>query len=471
MMVLLLLLTTISISLAAGLIEWQQRNYSSLRFDSLDFHPPSIADISDTERQLNDLKSWVYGATNSRGEILFSERKILEKNPQTILNLIKQSIVSLSERQSFRQLPAYNRVADAALDHITKLTELITVVGPNDAILAENVNRLIRSLTLDFLQWRQFHEIGFVEDEIAFNEFKEKTNQLFYLILVLIFIITVPVTIIFIRRINTTLTQLESTQNKLSKLTQTLESKVEERTKEISQIQDQLIRNERLAALGQLTGTVSHELRNPLGTINTSLFTLRNKFKLENIDAAKSVDRIERSVKRCDDIVEDLLQYSRVQELHLELIDFEEWIMGILGGYKNRPGLSIEYEIEPVGVIKFDSHRLRRVFINLFDNAVRAMSIKNEITPGSILKLKITSDKLGISIAVFDNGSGISDDDLPHIFEPLFSTHAFGIGLGLPTVSQILEHHGGTINVDTSVKEGACFRCWLPYENVKEEVQ
>ena len=331
------------------------------------------------------------------------------------------------------------------------------------------LKNIISSLSLDLLQWQRMHEIDFVQDEIAFNDFKDKTNQLFYVILILLGIISIPLVILFVRRINLTLHQIEVTQNELFTLNGELENRVEQRTQELSEIQETLVRNERLAALGQLTGTVSHELRNPLGTITTSLFTLRNKLQTHNIDADKILDRVDRNIKRCDAIVEDLLQYSRIQALHLELLDFEAWFEEIINDYKYLEDLMIHNEIEPIGIIKFDPHRLRRVFINLLDNAVRAMSVNNKIIPGSGIWVKVASEQSGVLISITDNGSGIPAGEVSRIFEPLFSTYAFGVGLGLPTALQIMEQHGGTVYLDTDVHEGASFCCWLPYSLVKKE--
>ena len=469
MMVLLFLLITVSISLAVGLIIWQQNRYASLRITSLAFHPQSITEISDTNDHLNDLKSWAARVTGKQGEILLKGRRILGENPLAILSLIEQHILLLRNLQSARKIDKYNRVADRALNHVRGLTQLITPDYPDKTIQAINLDRQVSSLSLDLLQWRRMHEIDFVQDEIVFNDFKDQINQLFYVILILLLIISIPLAILFVRRINLTLHHIELTQNELFTLNGELENRVEQRTQELSEIQETLVRNERLAALGQLTGTVSHELRNPLGTITTSLFTLRHKLQTHNIDVDKILDRVDRNIKRCDAIVEDLLQYSRIQALHLELFDFEPWIEEIINDYKCLEDLTVHDEIESIGVIKFDPHRLRRVFINLLDNAVRAMSINNKITPGSSIWVKVASDKSGVLMSITDNGSGVPPGEVAHIFEPLFSTHAFGVGLGLPTALQIMEQHGGTIYLDTDVHDGACFRCWLPYSLVKKD--
>ena len=469
MMVLLFFLITVSISLAVGLIIWQQNRYASLRITSLAFHPQSITELSDTDDHLNDLKIWVVRVTDNQGEILLKERRILGEHPLEIISLIEQHILFLRNRQSAMKIDKYNRVADRALNHVRRLTQLITPDYPDKTIQAINLDRQISSLSLDLLQWRRMHEIDFVQDEIVFNDFKDQINQLFYVILILLGIISIPLVILFVRRINLTLHQIEVTQNELFTLNGELENRVEQRTQELSEIQETLVRNERLAALGQLTGTVSHELRNPLGTITTSLFTLRNKLQTHNIDADKILDRVDRNIKRCDAIVEDLLQYSRIQALHLELLDFEAWFEEIINDYKYLEDLMIHNEIEPIGIIKFDPHRLRRVFINLLDNAVRAMSVNNKIIPGSGIWVKVASEQSGVLISITDNGSGIPAGEVSRIFEPLFSTYAFGVGLGLPTALQIMEQHGGTVYLDTDVHEGASFCCWLPYSLVKKE--
>ncbi len=469
MMVLLFLLLVVLVFISVGLIIWQQDRYALLRIDSLEFHPQSITEISDAKEHLNKLQSWADKAANKQGEIFLDKRKIMGSNPLAILALIKQHISLLLKRQSPRKKENYDLVANRALAHIDSLSQLLTPNVLGKTVSFTEVIRKIRGLSIDLAQWRRLHEIDYVKDEIIFSEFKNKTNQFFYIILVILFLITTPLAILFVRRINLALHHIEDTQEQLSELNQTLEMRVEQRTHEIEKMQDSLVRNERLAALGKLTGTVSHELRNPLGTITTSLFTLRNKLQGQAIDVNKVIDRIERNIKRCDDIVEDLLQYSRIQELHLESLAFEPWFEEIVNEYKQREGLRIYLEMENIGDVKFDPHRLRRVFINLFDNAIRVMSINNKISPGSVIWIKVFAENSGVLISITDTGSGVAVDIRDHIFEPLFSTHAFGVGLGLSIVRQIIEQHGGTIELDSSVSEGACFRCWLPKIAVKRD--
>ena len=113
-----------------------------------------------------------------------------------------------------------------------------------------------------------------------------------------------------------------------------LEEIVKERTKELREAQSELVRSERMATLGQLTATVSHELRNPLGTIRTSVFTLSNRIKDYDPKLKKNIERIERNIIRCDNIITELLDYSRIRALQHEKTNLSAWIANILEDIK-----------------------------------------------------------------------------------------------------------------------------------------
>jgi signal transduction histidine kinase len=252
--------------------------------------------------------------------------------------------------------------------------------------------------------------------------------------------------------------ELASTLNQMS---HDLELNIQQR----KQAEEELVRNERLAALGQLTGTVSHELRNPLGAMRTALAAIRKLMPDGEPMLVRSVEIVERSIVRCDNIVGDLLGYSRVRGLVREPTALDGWLAGLLDEYELPPGVTLRLDLETGAVPTFDRDRLRRVMINLLDNACQAMADEGDVVQDDeehllTVATRQTDGRAEISIA--DTGPGIPAELVDRIFEPLYSSKAFGVGLGLPIVKQIVEQHGGGIDLDSGVGSGTRFVIRLP---------
>jgi signal transduction histidine kinase len=228
---------------------------------------------------------------------------------------------------------------------------------------------------------------------------------------------------------------------------------------------ERLARQERLATLGQLAGTVGHELRNPLFAITNSLFVLREEIKDQTAGATRALARIDRNIERCNAIVSDLLDYARSRELHREEVEVDKWLAEMLDDYAVPGGVTLRRELVPAGAAMVDRNRFRQVMVNLLDNAAQAMT--DPAQTGSLAGLRqvtVRTEPGGpfVRIAVSDTGPGIAPDKLPKIFEPLFTTKSFGVGLGLPTVRHIVEEHGGTVDVTRRPGQGATFTICLP---------
>ncbi|WP_316977120.1 CHASE2 domain-containing protein [Shumkonia mesophila] len=245
-----------------------------------------------------------------------------------------------------------------------------------------------------------------------------------------------------------------------------LERRVEERTVELRAAQEQLLRSERLATLGQLTATVSHELRNPLGTIRSTAFVVR-----EILDHAggerltRALDRIERNVERCDRIIDELLEFTRDRPLAVQAVVVDDWLSEVLEGLSLPEGLHRRLDPGCAGeAVSFDPEALRRCVINLHENACHALNAKRQRAPDAELLLTIQTrlapDRLELRVA--DTGIGIKPDILPRVFEPLFSTKGFGVGLGLVIVRKIMQRHAGGIEISSVEGEGTQVLLWLP---------
>lgn len=257
------------------------------------------------------------------------------------------------------------------------------------------------------------------------------------------------------------ITELKQIEQELARLNAELEQRVEDRTAELRAAQAELVKNERLATLGQLTATVSHELRNPLGAMRTSMYVVEKKTDAEDQRLRASIDRVNRNITRCDQIIDELLDYTRIRDLDLRQTDLDRWLGAILDEQDTPSKVTVKRKFGTKGArIPFDSDRLRRAIVNVFENACHAAAACAHRKALVSIETSLRKDR--VQITVSDNGAGIPPEIREKIFEPLFSTKNFGVGLGLPTVRQIMEQHGGGIEIGEGRDGGAKFALWLP---------
>ena len=253
----------------------------------------------------------------------------------------------------------------------------------------------------------------------------------------------------------------------LASLNAELEARVEARTEELQEAQAELVKNERLATLGQLTATVSHELRNPLGAMRASMYVVEKRIGPADERVVNAIDRVNRNITRCDQIIDELLDYTRIRELRLQPTAIDNWLGGVLDEQPVPEGVKIRRKFGAPGLrVPADTDRLHRAVINIYENACQALTAPwqgaepPEKQKQVSVETRIREDRVEIIFA--DNGPGIPSELLEKVFEPLFSTKNFGVGLGLPTVYQIMRQHSGGITASPRRGGGARFALWLP---------
>jgi len=235
-------------------------------------------------------------------------------------------------------------------------------------------------------------------------------------------------------------------------------------------VQDESIKRGKLAQLGQLTATVAHEMRNPLGAVRTAAYLLERKIEGSGLNVDKQIERINSGIRRCDLIISELLDFARSKALTLKTVAVDEWIARTIEEEAKSLPPSIAITIEQgigSGAVAFDADRMRRVLVNLLSNAAEAMVGKGKemlSNPTANPEINVSSRLIDgrIEIIVQDNGPGISQENMKKILDPLFTTKSFGVGLGLPAVEKILEQHGGGLRIESNPGEGATFTAWFP---------
>lgn len=256
------------------------------------------------------------------------------------------------------------------------------------------------------------------------------------------------------KRLEEYATELESYRNHLQAL-------VEERTRELEITQKQLVLKERMAILGELTNVVSHELRNPLSTIRSSLFAIS-----ENLPAKpqkrldRALQRADRNVIRCVRIIDELLEYTRVREPEMVFLTLEECFEPILQGYDVPEGMVLNLNLTDSQKVSVDRELFRRSATNVMDNGFEAMSASGkDLTNRLTVSSRVSERRVEITFS--DSGTGIPAEDLERIFEPLYTTRPLGVGLGLTIARRNMEiQQGGAYASNHS--DGAAIVLWLP---------
>ena len=230
-----------------------------------------------------------------------------------------------------------------------------------------------------------------------------------------------------------------------------------------------LRRSESLAAVGQATTQVAHEIRNPLGSIRLGVSMLRDSESDQ--DALNTIELVERGIKHLNKLVVDVTQFSRQKELERSAVDLHESLERSIDLISERiveKNTTVEKQFAQRTIVgQWDPYQLRQVFVNVIANAVDASQENSEVLISTeLLPVETNGDGQPATrytrITIADNGKGMDKATRDRIFEPFFSTKKRGTGLGLAIVKQIVELHGGRISVDSELGKGSQFKIDLP---------
>lgn len=267
----------------------------------------------------------------------------------------------------------------------------------------------------------------------------------------------------------TSITSLKKTQRELEHYRHDLEQIIAERTKALESAQAELVKREKLAVLGQLTATVSHELRNPLGVIRSSNFYLQSKNRDKSQKTEKHFRRIDEQVTLCDTIVAELLEYTRGRSILVARQPMAPWMTEVVEQLQETKGVDIALTIpDDLPDLHHDREKMRRVLINVLDNAVQAVQEKmKEMQKRTeryrpVISVKTETGDDGVTICITDNGIGMNEETCRRAFEPLFTTRARGTGIGLANAKKIVEEHGGRIFLTSRTDQGTEMKIVLP---------
>ncbi|MGB2843432.1 MAG: ATP-binding protein [Candidatus Aminicenantaceae bacterium] len=231
-----------------------------------------------------------------------------------------------------------------------------------------------------------------------------------------------------------------------------------EDTTDRKEMQERLIRSEKLAVLGQLAGGVSHELRNPLGSIKNSAYFLNMALEKPEPEVKETLEILEREIATSERIISSLLDFARTKPSIKRKVNINNIIQDGLIRAKIPKNIKLTRKLDKeLPDILVDPDQLRQVFSNIILNAIQALHEGGKL----IIKSKTLSPKWAV-VSFKDTGSGISKDTMGKLFEPLFTTKAKGIGLGLAVTKTLIEGHGGTIDVESEVGKGSTFTVHLP---------
>jgi two-component system NtrC family sensor kinase len=268
-------------------------------------------------------------------------------------------------------------------------------------------------------------------------------------------------------------TALRESQLQLREAASTLEQKVKDRTLQLRAAEAEAAQREKLAAVGLLASGVAHEINNPLTGVLTFSHLLRQKMP-DGSAEAEDMDLVIRETKRCASIIRRLLDFARRKTPEMKFTDLNAMIHDVVRFIDRAAHLhdtAIEIDLDPgLPCVWVDEDQMKQVVMNMLVNAQHAterggsIAIRSRLCPAPSGTERGAEPGTMVEISIIDTGCGIPEQDLQRIFDPFFTSKGVGkgTGLGLSVSHGIVEAHGGTIKVESTVGKGSAFRVYLP---------
>ncbi|MCX5793797.1 MAG: ATP-binding protein [Elusimicrobia bacterium] len=261
--------------------------------------------------------------------------------------------------------------------------------------------------------------------------------------------------------------EIMSAKTELERLNRSLEHRVEARTRELKSAQDELIKKERLAAIGQMASVVGHEIRNPLAVINNSIYFIKTKL---NAAAAasptavpmepkviKHISIIESEIRQANGIIDEILGFARTRELNPKIVHLNSYLEDLTMSYPVPPHIELIQTFAPENpAVNMDVDEMTQALRNLIKNGIEVMPERGKV----FVRSEMAGDMVRIDVE--DTGAGMPKETLEKIFAPFFTTKARGTGLGLAVVKKVTDRHKGRIEATSVVGQGTCFKIFLP---------
>jgi len=234
---------------------------------------------------------------------------------------------------------------------------------------------------------------------------------------------------------------------------------LKEKTRQLLEAQEELVRKEKLAVLGQVAGSVGHELRNPLGVMSNAVYYLQTVLADADETTKEYLDIIKDEIADAERIVSDLLDSVRTKPPHTETADVAQLVAQVMGKCAIPPSVTVRLDIpSAISPLRVDAMQIQQVLRNLVSNGIEAMA------EGGTLEIAAVENRQdgNIRISVRDSGAGIAPEQMDKLFQPLYTTKVRGIGLGLVVVKNLTGANGGRVEVVSEPGKGSAFSITLP---------
>ena len=253
-------------------------------------------------------------------------------------------------------------------------------------------------------------------------------------------------------------TRQKGIERELAHYREHLEEVVEERTSALHAAQDELLQREKLAVLGQIAGSVAHELRNPLGTIRNAVYLLNMTVGRDLPDqAARHLALIDDEIDRSNRIITSLLDFARGRPCNPVACGLKDILVDALDMACLSNRIDVTFDVpDDLPLAYVDDAQVLQVFLNIMVNARQAME------DGGELVVSAAAEDDVLRVRVGDSGPGMEPEVLARLFEPLFSTKSFGVGLGLAISRSFVQANGGSLAVASAPGDGTVFTITLP---------